>query len=97
VEIGISRSSARERPARGGSQLWRSGSPDLVRERETGSGWGGGGVCEERPARGGWAGVGQRAESRGREREKRKRAEQMPHACFGRKMVYGKFFRKPFS
>jgi hypothetical protein len=41
----------------------------------------------------GW--LGRLAESIGREREKRKRAEQ--HACFGRKMVYGKFFCKPFS
>jgi hypothetical protein len=51
--------------------------------------------ARERPAQGGWAGVGQRAkaekESRGREREKRKRAEQMPHACFGRKMVTENF------
>ena len=55
----------------------------------------------------GWLGrVGQRAkvESRGREGEQRQRkrkesrAEQSrAYACFGRKMVYGKFFRKPFS
>ncbi len=50
-------------------------------------------------AEGDWAGVGQRAkvESRGREREKRKRAEQKPHVCFGRKMIYEKKFRIPFS
>jgi hypothetical protein len=48
-------------------------------------------------ARGGWA------ESKGREKRQRKRKRKekesiaKPHACFGRKMVYGKFFRKPFS
>jgi hypothetical protein len=49
--------------------------------------------------------AGQRAEaeSKGREKRQRKRKRKekeniaKPHACFGRKMVYGKFFRKPFS
>ena len=52
MEIGISRSGARERPARDGSWPWRSASLDLVRERH----WLGGarrgrlevgGLCEE--------------------------------------------------
>jgi hypothetical protein len=50
------------------------------------------------------AGVaGQRAEAESREQRQREEAEkekesiEKPHACFGRKMVYGKFFRKPFS
>jgi hypothetical protein len=48
-------------------------------------------------ARGGWAesrGREQRAEA---EKEKREREHSKPHAYFGRKMVYGNFFRKPFS
>jgi hypothetical protein len=65
----------------------------------------GGGLCEEGVARGGGLceeGVaGHWAESRGREqgreREKRKGASRSTTRVFGRKMVYGKFFRKPFS
>jgi hypothetical protein len=51
-------------------------------------------------ARGGWAesrGREQRAKAERRGREKEKESIAKPHACFGRKMVYGKFFRKPFS
>jgi hypothetical protein len=58
-------------------------------------GWGGSGWL-------GWLEVaGQRAEAESREQRQREEAEKeniaKPHACFGRKMVYGKFFRKPFS
>jgi hypothetical protein len=42
---------------------------------------------------GGWA-LGR---EQGREREKRKGASRSTTRVFGRKMVYGKFFRKPFS
>ena len=47
--------------------------------------------------------AGQRAEAESREQRQREEAEKekesiaKPHLCFGRKMVYGKFFRKPFS
>jgi hypothetical protein len=50
-------------------------------------------------ARGGWDGSGWlgREQRQREEAEKEKENIAKPHACFGRKMVYGKFFRKPFS
>ena len=91
MEIGISRSSARERLARGGSRLWRSGSPDLVRERERLARGGGG--C----ARRGRLGVARQELGRGQRvevgKEKREREQSR---CLTR-VLEGKWFTKIFS
>uniref|UniRef100_A0A2N9J9V9 Protein kinase domain-containing protein n=1 Tax=Fagus sylvatica TaxID=28930 RepID=A0A2N9J9V9_FAGSY len=63
------------------------------------------GPCTKRPGgdlprsyRGGWGGWAESREQRAaekeesRERERERESIEKPHACFGRKMVYGKFF-----
>ena len=69
MEIGISRSGARERPARDGSRPWRSASLDLVRERDR---LGVGRVVQVE-AGSGWLEVA--GQELGREQSQRKRAE----------------------
>ncbi len=80
---------------RGDRQRLRS--LDRVRERD----WLEGGVVRgEAGSR--WLGVAEQELGREQRQRKRKRKEKESrdrgaHACFGRKMVYRKFFRKLFS